>query len=146
MKKMRSEKGSTVIDAAIAIIVIFIFVSIISILSYNYNSSANELKIKSDALYIAVDEIEKIKAKSISDFTGMDQNTTEDEDGNSLVNQPIVGQEGFYKTISILDYKDINESEEIEKDVAKKITVKISYMFKGKEQSVELSTILTKES
>lgn len=146
MKKMRSEKGYTGIDIAISISVIFIFVSMISMLIYNVNSSANELKIKSDALYIAVDEIEKIKGQDFSDFIGMDKNTIEDKAGNSLVNQPVEGNEGLYKTITILDYKDINEGADIKKDIVKKITVKISYMHKGKEKSVELSTILSKES
>ena len=144
MKNIRSEKGYTGVDIAISLVVIFIFVSIISMMIYNFNSSANELKIKSDALYIAVDEIEKIKGQNFSDFQGMDKNTTVDKSGNSLVNQPVSEYEGLYKTISILDYKDIDGT--AKKDIAKKITVKISYMFKGKEQSVELSTILSKES
>ena len=32
------------------------------------------------------------------------------------------------------------------KDIVKKVNVKITYMFKAKEQTVELSTILTKEN
>lgn len=146
MKKMRSQKGYTGIDIAISVIVIFIFVSLITMLIYNFNSSADELKIKSDATYIAVNEIEKIKSQNFSDFLGMNKTTTVDKDGNSLVNQPVDGNEGFYRTITITDYKDINESADIIEDIVKKITVKISYMYKGKERSVELSTILSKEN
>lgn len=146
MKKMRSEKGYTVVDIGISISVVFIFVSMIAMLIYNFNSSANELKMESDALYIAIDEIEKIKGQNFSDFIGMDKNTNVDKTGSSLVNQPVEGKEGLYKTITILDYKDINEGADIKKDIVKKITVKISYMHKGKEKSVELSTILSKES
>ncbi len=146
MKRMRSQKGYTGIDIAISVIVIFIFVSLITMLIYNFNSSADELKIKSDATYIAVNEIEKIKSQNFSDFLGMNKTTTVDKDGNSLVNQPVDGNEGFYRTITITDYKDINESADIIEDIVKKITVKISYMYKGKERSVELSTILSKEN
>lgn len=146
MKRMRSQKGYTGIDIAISVIVIFIFVSLITMLIYNFNSSADELKIKSDATYIAVNEIEKIKSLGISEFTGMDKNTKVDKDGNSLINQPVEGNEGFYRTITITDYKDINTDESVMKDIVKRITVKISYMYKGKERNVELSTVLTKES
>lgn len=146
MKKMRSQKGYTGIDIAISVIVIFIFVSLIAMLIYNFNSSADELKIKSDATYIAVNEIEKIKSKDFSEFLGMDKTTTVDKEGNSLVNQPVEGNEGFYRTITIMDYKDVNGDSEILKDIVKKVTVKISYMYKGMERSVELSTILSKEN
>lgn len=146
MKKIRSQKGYTGIDIAISVIVIFIFVSLIAMLIYNFNSSADELKIKSDATYIAVNEIEKIKSQDFSEFLGMDKTTTADKNGNSLVNQPVEGNEGFYKTTTILDYKDVNGDASIEKDIVKKVTVKISYMYKGKERNVELSTVLTKES
>ncbi len=145
MKKIRSQKGYTGIDIAISVIVIFIFVSLIAMLIYNFNSSADELKIKSDATYIAVNEIEKIKSQDFSEFLGMDKTTTVDKNGNSLVNQPVEGNEGFYKTTTILDYKDVNGDASIEKDIVKKVTVKISYMYKGKERSVQLSTILSKE-
>lgn len=145
MKRIRSQKGYTGIDIAISVIVIFIFVSLIAMLIYNFNSSADELKIKSDATYIAVNEIEKIKSQDFSEFLGMDKTTTVDKNGNSLVNQPVEGNEGFYKTTTILDYKDVNGDASIEKDIVKKVTVKISYMYKGKERSVQLSTILSKE-
>jgi len=145
MKRMRSQKGYTGIDIAISVIVIFIFVSLITMLIYNFNSSADELKIKSDATYIAVNEIEKIKSQDFSEFLGMDKTTTVDKNGKSLVNQPVEGNEGFYKTTTILDYKDVNGDASIEKDIVKKVTVKISYMYKGKERSVQLSTILSKE-
>lgn len=145
MKKIRSQKGYTGIDIAISVIVIFIFVSLITMLIYNFNSSADELKIKSDATYIAVNEIEKIKSQDFSEFLGMDKTTTVDKNGKSLVNQPVEGNEGFYKTTTILDYKDVNGDASIEKDIVKKVTVKISYMYKGKERSVQLSTILSKE-
>lgn len=145
MKRLRSEKGYTGIDIAISVIVIFIFVSLIAMLIYNFNSSADELKIKTDATYIAINEIEKIKGKGFNEFLGMNKNTTTDNDGNSLINQPVEGNEGFYRTTTIQDYKDINTDESILEDMVKKVTVKISYMYKGKEKSVELSTVLSKE-
>lgn len=144
MKKLRSQNGFTGIDIAISVIVIFIFVTIISLLIYKFNSSSNSLKLQSTATYIAVNEIEKIKAKDFSEFVGLNRDSVEDNDGNSLINQKIEGEEGFYRTIIVEDYKDFHENET--QDVVKKVTVKISYKFQAKEESVELATVISKES
>ena len=45
-----------------------------------------------------------------------------------------------------MDYTDIQGNEGKTKNIVKKATVKISYMYKAKEQIVELSTVLSKES
>lgn len=143
MKKFRNQKGYTGIDIAISVIVIFIFVSLISLLIYRFNSSSNELKLRSTATYLAVDEIEKIKAQGFSAFEGLNKSSVQDKEGNSLVNQLV--QEGFYRTIIVEDYTDLREGDYIP-NIVKKITVRISYKFKAKDEKVELSTILTKEN
>lgn len=143
MKKLRSENGFTGVDIAISVVLIFIFVSIIALLIYRFNSSANSLQLQSIATYIAVDEIEKLKAKDFSYFEELNKDSVSDKEGNSLVNQKIEEQEGFYKTIIIEDYTDFNE--EGVPDLVKKVTVRISYKFKAKEEKVELSTLITKE-
>lgn len=55
-------------------------------------------------------------------------------------------KEGFFKTIIVQDYADLDNNSEKISNLVKKVTVKISYMFQAKEQSVELSTILSKEN
>lgn len=55
-------------------------------------------------------------------------------------------KEGFFKTIIVEDYADLDNNSEKIPNLVKKVTVKISYMFQAKEQSVELSTILSKEN
>ena len=52
-------------------------------------------------------------------------------------------QKGFYKTIKVEDYADIDA--EKTRGLVKRVTVQIQYMFKAKEQKIELNTILTKE-
>lgn len=141
--KIRSQKGFTGIDIAISVIVITIFVSLIAVLIYRLNSSISELEKKSEAISIAINEIEKVKAKGFETYKDMDKNTTADETGKSLVNQA-TDEDGYYKTISILDYTDIEGNESKEKNIVKKITVTIKYIFQGEEQSLELSTILAK--
>ena len=143
--KFYSEKGYTGVDIAISVIVIFIFVSLISFLIYRFNSSAKEVELKSEATSIAVEEIEKVKQDGFEKYDGMNKDTKEDKNGNSLENQK-VDKEGFFKTIIVQDYADLDNNSEKISNLVKKVTVKISYMFQAKEQSVELSTILSKEN
>ena len=122
MKKVRSQNGNTGIDIAISIIVIFIFVSIIAVLIYRFNSSSKEIELKSKGM----EAIEEGQVEQV-------ENASTDE-------------EGFFKTIIIQDYTQIEGNEEKIQGLVKKVTVKISYMFQAKEQNVELSTVITKEN
>ena len=137
MKKVRSQNGYTGIDIAISIIVIFIFVSIIAVLIYRFNSSSKEIELKSKATYIAINEIEDIKSKGMEAI---------EEWQVEQVENASTDEEGFFKTIIIQDYTQIEGNEEKIQGLVKKVTVKISYMFQAKEQNVELSTVITKEN
>lgn len=131
---MKSEKGYTGVDVAISVLVLFLFVSFIATLSYRVNSSSQEIELKSKASEIAISEIEAIKNKTWEDITTEDigyRDTTEIE-------------EGFYRTILVEDYHDIDATKN--SDVVKKVTVQIKYKFKGKEEMVEFSTMMAKES
>ncbi len=143
---IRSQKGYTGIDIAISVIVITIFISLIAVLIYRFNSSSNEVQLKSKATEIAIDEIEKVKAAGFKTYEEMDQTTKEDKEGNSLVNQSVEEEHGFYKTISVEDYTDTENNEDKISNLVKRVTVTISYMVKGQEQQVSLSTILSKEN
>lgn len=138
---LRSEKGFTGIDISVSVIIIFIFVSIISLLIYQINSTSKEIELKSEATYLAINEIENIKNQGFETYK--DKSIA---GGNSVVAQDEEVQEGYYKTITIMDYTDIQGNENKTKNIVKKATVKITYIFKAKEQTVELSTILSKES
>lgn len=138
----RSEKGFTGIDIAVSVVIIFIFISIIAMLSYRINSTSKEIQLKSDAIYVAINEIENAKSKGLEEFEGRSV-----ADGNSVVVENVeTEKQGYYKTITVLDYTDLDGNADKTKDIVKKVTIKITYMYKAKEQSVELSTLLTKES
>ncbi len=130
---IRSEKGYTGIDIAVSVIVIFIFVSMIAMLSYNFNSTSMEIEYRAKALDIAVNEIETMKTKSWQDIT------TEDTSYREIKEV----QEGYYRTIIVQDYHDIDSSKTAQ--VLKKITVRIEYKFRKNMKKVELSTIITRE-
>lgn len=139
---LRSEKGFTGVDIAVSVVIIFLFISIIASLIYNVNSKSREIELKTEAIYIAINEIEQIKNDGYEKYGTLSRN-----DGNNVVcsDQEIEGQEGYYKTIEVIDYTDLEGNQDKVKNIVKKATVKISYMFKANEQSVEISTILTKE-
>lgn len=139
---LRSEKGFTGIDIAVSVVIIFIFISIIASLIYGVNSKSKEIELKTEATYIAINEIEQIKNDGYEKY-----GTLSRANGTNIVctNEEVEGEEGYYKTIEVIDYTDLEGKQDKQKNIVKKATVKISYMFKAKEQSVELSTILTKE-
>lgn len=142
---MKSEKGYTGIDIAISVVVIFIFVSVIATLSYTFNSSSKEVELKAEATAIAVEEIENIKSMKFEEIENISE-----ANGNSeyILKEEIKDEEenntGFYRTITIQDYADIAADKT--SGLVKKVTVTIQYMFKGKTQTVELSTSIAKES
>lgn len=144
--KINKEDGFTGIDISIAVIILFIFTSIIATLSFQYNTSAKEIQRRSEAIEIAINEIEKIKNDGFDKYEGIYKTSTTDKEGNNLENQVIEGKQGFYKTILIEDYTDIEGNEDKIKDIVKRVTVKISYKFKAEEQNVQLSTVISKES
>ena len=136
-----NEKGYTGIDISVSVVILFIFVSIISMMIYQMNSSAKEVQLKTDATYLAINEIENIKNQGIDEYIGKSV-----ANGNNVITENQEVEEGYYKTVTVIDYTDIDGNQDKTKDLVKKVTVKISYMFKAKEQSVELSTVLSKES
>lgn len=141
--KFQSEKGYTVMDIAISIVVITIFISLIAVIISRFNSSASSLKYKEEATAIAIEEIELIKKAGLEAYK--DRSIA---NGNSEVSkgEEISGKEGFYKTIIIEDYIDLEGNNEKISELVKRATVKIMYTFNGKEQTVELSTMLSKEN
>lgn len=145
--KLRKHNGYTGIDIAISVVVIFIFVSILSTLFYNLNSSSKEIKLQSEATFIAVDEIEKMKNidfEEIENLSIANGNSQYYPTDTTKEVEEIETRPGFYKRIIIEDYADIDNSKE--PGLVKNVKVQIKYMFKGKEQMVELSTVLSKES
>lgn len=141
--RLRSQKGFTGVDIAISVIIIFIFVSVIAVLIYQINSAASEIDLKTEAVDLAITEIENIKNEGFEAYSDRSEAS-----GNSqiCVQEEISGSEGFYRTITIIDYTDIEGNEDKIPDLVKQVTVEISYQYKGQTQTVELSTTLAKES
>lgn len=135
---IRSQKGYTGVDIAISVIIITIFISLIAVLIYKFNSSSDELQIKSKATEIAIDEIEIVKKNGFEQYV--------DKSGEIESDSVVIDKEGFYKTILVEDYIENEENKDKIPNLVKRITVTISYMDKGQEQQISLSTILSKEN
>lgn len=132
---LREQKGFAGSDIIISVIILFIFVSLISTMFYNFNISGKEVERRSEAVNIAVSEIEQIKINGFSQLINNDI---------SCEKKAVDGKDGYYKTITVEDYSETDTTKQ--KDVVKRVKVKITYKFKNQEQNVELSTILSKES
>ena len=142
--KIKSEKGFTGIDIAISVIILFIFVSLIAVLSYRINNASKQVELRTEATYIAIQEIENIKNNGFETYETVNKSSNQDAKGNAINETLPTNTTGFYKTISIIDYTDIEENKDKIPNLVKQATVKITYMFEGKEQSVQFSTILSK--
>ena len=68
--RLRSEKGFTGIDIAVSVVIVFIFVSIISMLIYQVESNSKQISLRSDATYIAINEIEQVKINGFETYRG----------------------------------------------------------------------------
>ena len=137
--KIKSEKAFTGIDITIAIIVITTFVAIISVLFYNINFSTEKSERKSKATYYAIDEIEKIKIMDFSEICAKE---------GELECQNVQLDEGYYKTIEIIDYRDtienVVEKDDILENMVKIAKVTISYKAGKNEEKVEISIVISK--
>ncbi len=139
---VKSEKGYAGIDIATSVIVIFIFISVVAVLSHGFNSSMREVAIRSEATTIAVEEIENLKNElNFEEIKDISINN-----GNSEYSklQELPDNKGYYKRVVIEDYADKKTGKTA--GLVKKATVQIQYVWNGKTQTVELSTIFAKEN
>ncbi len=142
--QIKSEKGIAVTDIAISVIVIFTFITLISTLAYRFNTSSKELELKSKAITLAVQEIEKLRKQTLSGITSYltSNNMKYGKDESSAPLQEITGKDGFYRKIILQDYHDIDNTKET--GIVKRVKVEIQYKFKKKIESVELWAMISK--
>ena len=141
--KIRSEKGFTGIDIAVSVVIMFIFISVVAMLVYQVNGTSKRIELKSDAIYIAINSIEQAKINGIEGYEG--------KTGKIETDKEVSGTQGYYRTITVKDYKEIVEEEKgvaaaqnIEENVVKKVTVEISYQNGNTTETVDLSAVITK--
>ena len=143
----RDEKGITGIDITVSIILITVFIAVVAALISNINQSSNEHDRQTQAISYAIDAIEDIKSKGYREDGSVNYNDKGIDSEYTLEDADIIENgeyTGFSKKILIEDYSHIKS--EKTSNIVKKLTVEISYKFKGDLKSVVLSTYVAKVS
>ena len=140
--KIKSEKGITNVDLIVSIILITLFVTIIATLMYTINTNSDSIERRAEATKYAINEIESLKAQDFASLQDTDEATNDftniiDADGTVT---------GYAKKITITDYADLEGKENAISGLVKQVTVEISYRDGDTTQTVDLSTVITKNN
>lgn len=130
LKKLKSNKGITGVDATVAIVILMIFVPLVASLFYNIASVKKSSERKLTAFNIAIQVIEGIKSK---DYDSIQPGITIND---------VLGQSGNYNAANIPNGFDI-EITVIEQDgdePGKEVRAVVSYLEKNNKEKVELKT------
>lgn len=146
--KIKDEKGFTGIDITVAVIIIMLFMTLIGTIFYNITASHRQLERKTEATYIAIDVMEKLKAQNYDDLIVGEYNSNKitDEEYEKNKTAKILKdaiEEGYSLKVTIKNY---NTPEENGYDLVKIITVKVEYKVGKNTENVELKTTVTREN
>lgn len=146
--KIKDEKGFTGIDITVAVIIIMLFMTLIGTIFYNITASHRQLERKTEATYIAIDVMEKLKAQNYEDLIVGEYNSNKitDEEYEKNKTAKILKdaiEEGYSLKVTIKNY---NTPEENGYDLVKIITVKVEYKVGKNTENVELKTTVTREN
>lgn len=131
--KIKSESGVTGIDISVAIIIILLFVGLITTLIYNYTQNSKEIERKSTATYMIIDILEYAKNSDYSNIT--DENIK-----TYISNENKLKKDGYQVDCKVESSEDLfGQGAE---DVMKKVTAKVQYSVNGKEQALDIFTII----
>lgn len=145
IKSIKDEKGLTGVDIAISLVIVTMFVAIIANLIANINLDTEKMDRKSKALAYAVQEIETRRATGyIEKYNGM--GTSKEEE--ILKEEDIYNNSeftGYHKVVSIKDDILVENSGTKTADTTKQITVEVFYKLGNNEESIKISTYISKE-
>ena len=145
IKSIKDEKGLTGVDIAISLVIVTMFVAIIANLIVNINLDTEKMDRKSKALAYAVQEIETRRATGyIEKYNGMGTS----KEGETLKEEDIYNNSeftGYHKVVSIKDDILVENSGTKTADTTKQITVEVFYKLGNNEESIKISTYISKE-
>ena len=141
--KIKNEQGITNIDLTITIILITLFITIIATLIFTINRNSTSVERVTEATNYAINEIENLKAQDFESLTDTDDTTNDFIDITDAEGQLT----GYSKKITITDYANLPENQDddtILSGLVKKVTVEISYKDGDTIETVDLSTVISK--
>lgn len=141
--KIKNEQGITNIDLTITIILITLFITIIATLIFTINRNSTSVERGTEATNYAINEIENLKAQDFESLTDTDDTTNDFIDITDAEGQLT----GYSKKITITDYANLPENQDddtILSGLVKKVTVEISYKDGDTIETVDLSTVISK--
>ena len=145
IKSIKDEKGLTGVDISISLVIVTMFVAIIANLIANINLDTEKMDRKSKALAYAVQEIETRRATGyIEKYNGMGTS----KEGETLKEEDIYNNSeftGYHKVVSIKDDILVENSGTKTADTTKQITVEVFYKLGNNEESIKISTYISKE-
>lgn len=131
---LKSNKGFTGVDVAIASLALIIFMSLITGLFYNISSTNKKIERKSMATQLAIKTIETMKKTNFEELlpnmTLDELNEVQDFEENKIINIP----NGYNISISVQKYND--------EEVIKIISVTVSYRNGKNTENVKLETLV----
>ena len=139
---IKNQKGFTGADVTVAVLLITIFSAIIVTLYQNYILTSKQIERKSQATQYAVETIEEIKNNSSQYFTEENANI----ERQVIADNEAIDDTGYSKTVTLEDYSTLGLKEDALPGYVKKVNVIISYKLGKNTESVELNTIISKES
>lgn len=138
--KLKSEKGITGIDITLSVILISIFIGILATMSYNIQNNAKQADRHATALNYAISSIEEMKSLDFSALPKVGSNKIDGYEDGYLKDSS--GKDTpYYRTITVLDYTELDGKSDAKPEKVKKVTVNVSYRFQSKTQNITLSVI-----
>lgn len=132
--KLKSNKGFTGVDVAIATLIFIIFAALIGSLFYNISNTTKKMERKTTATNLAIEVIEGLK---VMEFDALN-NDLKVENVKDASGENINVPTGYNVAISVDDYKNGN--------VVKTISVVVSYKNKNDIEDVKIETLVKRET
>lgn len=125
MKKISKKRGVFVAELVVAMIIFTIFMATAFVITRNYNDKSRTTIARSNAVALAVKNMEIARSTSYDSLNSFESN---EEVDNIYYNV----------SVSVSRYSDVDFSKE---DVVKTIKVKVDYMVDGKSYNYEIKTL-----
>lgn len=142
--KLKSNKGFTGVDAAVAITILLIFVTFVASLFYNLANTSKRVERKAIATNLAIEVIEALK---ITEFSVLEENMGESISVDKNAIEEITGEQiiipnGYGVKITIANPNTENINPEEAGQIVKLIKSEVSYTENNHEQTVMIETLV----